>query len=153
MKKKSAILIGTEPEKMIRLQRYLDSLRELKVNVSVFRPVTRPRGRPRVLTGIIRYLTVALQVLLSRSDIYHFFNVPDVVGLSLIFKRGVKVYDVRAPWAAVLQETFGNSVVARFAEAVERIMTRKADYVVCVNDVLAKRAIGWGGKSVLSVGL
>ena len=133
---------------MIRLQRNLDSLKTLGVDVVVFNPVDRPRGRPRILKGIIRYLTITLQVLLAKADIYHFFNVPDVVGLPLILKRGVKVYDVRAPWAAVLQETFGPSLLTRFAEFIERFMTRKANHIVCVNNVLAKRAVRWGGSSV-----
>ena len=148
MKKKSVLLIGTEPDRMIRLQRTLDSLVKLGVNVRVFRAIDRPRGRPRILKGIIRYLTITLQILLAKADIYHFFNVPDNVGLPLLLKRGTLVYDVRAPWAAVLRETFGKSPLVVVAKMIERFMTRKADQVICVNRMLAQRAVTWGGKSV-----
>jgi glycosyltransferase involved in cell wall biosynthesis len=92
-----------------------------------------------------------LQVLFSRAEIYHFFNVPDSVGLPLLFKRGTIVYDVRSPWAAVLKETFGSSPLVWLARLIERYMTRKADHVVCVNRMLARRAVEWGAQSVLVI--
>ncbi len=148
MVKKRVLLIGTEPERMIRLQRVLQSMRKLGIDVRVLEPVTKPRGRPRILKGMIRYLTITFQILLARADIYHFFNVPDNVGLPLTLKRGTLVYDVRAPWAAVLRETFGKSPLIFLAKFIERFMTRKADHVVCVNRMLAERAVTWGARSV-----
>lgn len=151
MPRKRVLLIGTEPERMIRLQRVLRSMWILGVDVSVFEPARRPRGRPRILKGIIRYLTITFQILLARADIYHFFNVPDNVGIPLTLKRGTLIYDVRAPWAAVLRETFGGSPLIFMAKFIERFMTRKADHVVCVNRMLAERAVTWGAKSVTVV--
>lgn len=148
LKKKRVLLIGTEPGKMIRLGRIYESLVKLGVEVKVLRPSGAPRGRPRILKGVIRYLTIMCQVLFSRADIYHFFNVPDNVGLPLLLKRGILVYDVRSPWAAVLRETFGNSPLVTVAKMIEQFMTRKADYVVCVNKILAERAAAWGAQSV-----
>jgi len=151
VKKRSVLLIGTEPDRMIRLQRVHDSLISLGVNVSVFKPVDRPRGRPRILKGIVRYLVISLQLLLSRADIYHFFNVPDNVGMPLLLKRGTLVYDVRTPWAAVLEGTFGKSPLVIVARTIEKTMTRSADQVVCVNSMLAERAVSWGAKSVVVI--
>lgn len=147
--KKRVLLIGSEPRDMIRLRRTFDSLKELGADVRVFNPYTRPAGRPRILKGMIRYLLITLQVLLARADIYHFFNVPDVIGLPLVAKRGIVVYDVRSPWSAAIKETFGISPLSRLAKFMEWIMTRTADYVVAVNKPLARRARRLGGRRIL----
>jgi glycosyltransferase involved in cell wall biosynthesis len=146
--KKSVLLIGPEPERMIRLKRVHESLLDLGVNVKVLVPFKKPRGRPRILTGIIRYLTITLQVLLTKADIYHFFNIPDSIGLPLVVKQGTLVYDVRSPWAEVIEITFGRSPLVKIARLIERFLTVKSDYVVCVNRLLGVRAKKWGAKSV-----
>jgi glycosyltransferase involved in cell wall biosynthesis len=147
--KKRVLLIGNEPRDMIRLHRTYNSLKELGADVRIFEPFQVPRGKPRVIKGIIRYLLIILQVLLAKADIYHFFNVPDIIGLPLIVKRGVLVYDVRSPWSGAIEETFGNSSLAKFAEFIERLMTQSADFVVAVNKPLARRARHFGGKRIL----
>jgi glycosyltransferase involved in cell wall biosynthesis len=147
--KKRVLLIGSEPRDMIRLRRTYDSLKELGVDVRVFEPFQVPRGKPRVIKGVIRYLLITLQVLLTKADIYHFFNVPDIIGFPLIVKRGVLVYDVRSPWSGAIKETFGSSSLAKIAEFIERLMTQTADFVVAVNKPLAQRASHFGGKRIL----
>jgi glycosyltransferase involved in cell wall biosynthesis len=134
---------------MIRLRRTYESLKEMGVDVKVFNAYSKPSGRPRIIKGVIRYLVIMLQVLLTKADIYHFFNVPDVIGLPLIMKRGVVVYDVRSPWSGAIKETFGISPLAKVAGLVERLMTRTADYVVAVNRPLANRAKLFGGNRIL----
>ncbi|MHA1927808.1 MAG: glycosyltransferase [Candidatus Thorarchaeota archaeon] len=147
--KKSIILIGSEPRDMTRLRRTYDSLKEMGANVKIFNAYHEPSGPPRIVKGAIRYFVIMLQVLLTKADIYHFFNVPDVIGLPLIMKRGVVVYDVRSPWSAAIKETFGISSLTMIAGIIERFMTRTADIVVAVNRPLALRAKRFGGKRVL----
>ncbi|MFW9786849.1 MAG: glycosyltransferase [Candidatus Thorarchaeota archaeon] len=147
--KKRVLLIGNEPRDMIRLRRTYGSLKEIGVDVKVFNPYRKPSGQPRIIKGAIRYLVITLQVLLTRADIYHFFNVPDIIGLPLIAKRGVVVYDVRSPWSGAIKETFGIAPLAKIAGLMERLMTRTADYVVAVNRPLAERARLFGGKRIL----
>jgi glycosyltransferase involved in cell wall biosynthesis len=145
------ILIGNEPELMTRLVRTFASLKELGVDVSIFHPITRPRGRPRLLKGMVRFLVNAFQVALTRADIYHFFNVPDIIGLPLLFKRGTLVYDVRSPWSASILETFGSRLLSKLARFTEQVMTRGADLVLSVNIPLAKRARLHGARRVIVV--
>lgn len=142
------LLIGTEPERMTRLRRTYDSLNRLGLTVTVFQPYKEPRGYPRILTGIVRYLLILLQLLLARADIYHFFNVPDVVGLPLLFKKGAMVYDVRSPWFSSVKETLGSSFLSGLAGLIERFMTIKAHYVLTANTPLAERARRWGSTRV-----
>ena len=148
MSKKKVLLIGAEPERMIRLRRTYDSLIGMNIQVRVLNPSRSPRGSPRILKGIVRYLMITLQVLFTKADIYHFFNVPDIIGLPLALKRGVVIYDIRAPWAISLEETFGKSPLVKIAEAIERLMIRFANRILCVNSLLAQRAYDLGARTV-----
>lgn len=151
MKGRRVILIGNEPELMTRLARTFASLRELGVDVSIFHPIAKPRGKPRLLKGLVRFLVNAFQVALTQADIYHFFNVPDIIGIPLLFKRGILVYDVRSPWSASILETFGSGLLSKLALFIEQAMTRGADLVLSVNVPLAKRARLHGAKRVIVV--
>lgn len=136
---------------MTRLRRVYKSLRELGADVVVLNPYTRPSGKPRLLKGVVRYLLITLQVLLARAHIYHFFNVPDIIGLPLLLKRGVLVYDLRSPWSASIIETFHSRPLSKIAEFSEKAMVRNADLVISVNLPLAKRARLFGAKKVTVV--
>lgn len=136
---------------MTRLRRVYRSLRELGADVVVLKPYTCPSGKPRLLKGVVRYLLIALQVLLARAHIYHFFNVPDIIGLPLLLKRGVLVYDLRSPWSASIIETFHSRPLSMIAELSEKAMVREADLVISVNLPLAKRARLFGAKKVIVV--
>jgi glycosyltransferase involved in cell wall biosynthesis len=101
--------------------------------------------------GIVRYLTLLLQVALSRADVYHVFNVPDVIGLPLLLKRGTVIYDVRSPWFSSIKESLGNSALSRIGGYIEWIMTRGADIVLAANYPIAHRAHRWGARRITMV--
>jgi glycosyltransferase involved in cell wall biosynthesis len=145
------MLIGNKPELMTRLRRTFVSLKKLGVDISIFCPIDRPRGNPRLLKGVIRFLVNALQVVFTQADIYHFFNIPDIIGIPLLFKRGVLIYDVRSPWAASVRGTFGSRPLSKIAQFVETALTRGADLVLSVNVPLATRARRFGAKRVVVV--
>ncbi|MGY5852870.1 MAG: glycosyltransferase [Candidatus Thorarchaeota archaeon] len=147
------VLIGSEPEKMTRLRRTYSSLKKLGVNVSVFNPYDAPRGSPRLITGIVRYLLVMLQIAMTRADIYHIYNIPDIIGLPLVLKRGKIVYDVRSPWFSSIKESkfSGSNIFSKFAKLIEFLMTRASNLVLTANYPLAKRAYRWGARKVTMV--
>ncbi|MEM4735363.1 MAG: glycosyltransferase [Candidatus Thorarchaeota archaeon] len=145
------VLVGSEPERMTRLRRTYSSLRSLGIDVSVLNPYSVPRGRPRLLTALVRYLLIMVQLVLLRADVYHLYNVPDLIGLPLLLKRGMLVYDVRSPWFSTVRESLGGDILWRFAETVEWMLTRRADYVVTANTPLAMRARRWGARRVMVV--
>lgn len=148
---KTVLLIGSQPERMTRLKRTFKSLKKLGIDVRVMQPYTKPDGRPRIIKGIIRYLVLLIQVAISKADIYHFFNVPDVIGLPLIVKRGIVIYDVRSPWFSSLKESLGNSFLSRIGGIIEHIMTRTADVVLAANYPIAHRAHRWGARRITMV--
>jgi glycosyltransferase involved in cell wall biosynthesis len=103
------------------------------------------------MKGIVRYLTLLLQVALTKADIYHVFNVPDVIGLPLLFKRGTVVYDIRSPWFSSIKESLGNSFLSRIGGYIEWIMTRGSDLVLTANYPLAHRAHRWGARRITMI--
>ncbi|MFW9813514.1 MAG: glycosyltransferase, partial [Candidatus Thorarchaeota archaeon] len=151
MQPKRVLLIGSLPERMTRLRRTFTSLKELGVDVKIFSPYRNPRGRPRILKGVIRYLVLTLQIALSKSDIYHFYNVPDITGFPLVLKRGVFVYDVRSPWFSSIKESLGSTVLSKLALVFEYLLTKAADFVITANYPLADRAKRWGASNVVMV--
>ncbi len=148
---KTVLLIGSQPERMTRLKRTFTSLKELGVDVKIMRPYKKPDGRPRILKGIIRYLVLLVQVAISKADVYHFFNVPDVIGFPLLLKRGTMIYDVRSPWFSSIQESLGNTILSRLAVYIEFFMTRGANIVLTANYPLAYRAYRWGSRRITMV--
>ena len=139
------LLIGPEPDKMPRLKMTYKSLKSLGHDVKVFAPFER-KGNT-----VMRYLANMVKLLFERSENYHYFNIPDVIGLPLLLKRGRLIYDVRSPWKEVMQDSTGNKYLAKFAEIVERIFCLKADAVVSANPLLAERAKSYGAKEVVNV--
>jgi len=139
------LLIGPEPDKMPRLKMTYKSLKSLGHDVKVFAPFVR-KGNT-----IMRYLANMVKLLFERSDNYHYFNIPDVIGLPLLLKWGRLIYDVRSPWKEVMQDSTGNRYLAKFAEIVERIFCLKADMVVSANPLLRERAESFGADLVINV--
>jgi glycosyltransferase involved in cell wall biosynthesis len=140
--KDKILLIGAEPDKMPRLKLVYKSLKSLGYNVEVFAPFQR-RGN-----SIMRYLANMTKLLFERADVYHFFNIPDVIGLPLLIKRGKLVYDVRSPWKEVVYDSTKNKYIAKIAEMIERMFCRKADSVIAVNPLLWERALSYGAYDV-----
>ncbi|MHA1422386.1 MAG: glycosyltransferase [Candidatus Thorarchaeota archaeon] len=151
MPSKRVLIIGSQPERMTRLRRSFASMKKLGVDVKIMSPYRAPRGRPRILKGIIRYLVLTLQIALSKADIYHFFNVPDIIGLPLAWKRKVFVYDVRSPWFSSIKESLGNNFLSRLALVIEYLLTKNADFVVTANYPMAERAKRWGASKVVMI--
>ena len=148
---KKILLIGSQPDKMTRLQRTYWSLKKLGFDVEVMHPYTKPDGAPRTLKGIIRYLILLIQVAISKADIYHFFNVPDIIGLPLLLKRGKFIFDIRTPWFSAIKESLDNSFLSKVAKIIEYVMTRGADVVLSANYLIAYRAYQLGARRITMV--
>jgi len=139
------LLIGAEPDRMPRLKLVYKSLRSLGYDVKVFAPFER-KGN-----SIMRYLANMIKLFFERADVYHFFNIPDVIGLPLLFKRGTLIYDVRSPWKEVVYDTTKNKYYAKIADIIEHIFCRKADHVTTVNPLLWERALTYGALDVWTI--
>jgi len=151
MTRKRVLLIGSQPQRMTRLRRTFRSLKELGVDVRIMLPMKKPDGRPRILKGIVRYLVLTLQIALAKADIYHFYNVPDVIGFPLVWKRGVFIYDVRSPWFSSIKESLGSNFLSKTAEIMERILTMSADIVIGANYPLVDRAKRWKARRTIMI--
>jgi len=145
MKNKKILLVGAEPDKMPRLKLVYKSLRSLGYDVKVFAPFAR-KGN-----SIMRYLANMTKLFFERADIYHFFNIPDVIGLPLLFKRGTLIYDVRSPWKEEVYDTTNNKFIAKIAGIIEHIFCIKANHVIAANPLLWERALDFGSYDVWTI--
>lgn len=139
------LLIGAEPDRMPRLKLMYKCLRTLGHDVKVFAPFQK-RG-----SSFARYLANMVKLLFERADEYHFFNIPDIIGLPLLFKRGRLIYDIRSPWREIVFESTKNKIFSRIAELIERIFCLKADVVISSNPLLGERAISFGARETTNV--
>ncbi len=151
----SVVLVGIEPEKMMRLWKVYETLRREGYRVFVLSPRLKFKLKGfigRILSGFFRYLAFFLQVIFIRARVVHFFNVPDFPGLAVLLKKrfaDVKfIYDVRSPWSDEVLYFTRVKFLWFLARLMERILVRGADVVVAVNEPLAKRAKRWGAKQV-----
>ena len=149
------LLFGSEPEKMTRLRYIYESLAKHGIKAEILMPKSNFRcsGKlGRILSGLIRYLTLTVQLLIAKADIIHYFNIPDIPGIIILLKklftRTVVIYDVRSPWGLELENTFHFKLLKYLAETMERLMTVRSDLVLAVNTPLAVRALRWGAKRV-----
>jgi glycosyltransferase involved in cell wall biosynthesis len=139
------MLVGAEPDKMPRLKLVYKSLKSLGHDVKIFAPFQKNGN------SIMRYLANMVKLFFEKSDEYHFFNIPDVIGLPLLFKRGRLVYDVRSPWEEGVMDAKKNKILAKIAGVIERLFCLKADMVVSANPLLAKRARMFGARKTVNV--
>jgi len=138
------LLIGAEPKKMPRLKLIQKCLLDLGYEVEVFNASKNKRT-------IVRYIINMFKLLFKRAETYHFFNIPDVIGLPLLLKRGRLVYDIRSPWQEIILEATGNEKASRFAGWVERQFCKRADVIITANPLLRERAIAMGAKDAVIV--
>ena len=134
------LLVGAEPERMPRLKLVQKCLVDLGCEVEIFKAAKHERR------AVVRYLINMFKLLFKRADVYHFFNIPDVIGLPLLLKRGKLVYDIRSPWAEVMHDTTKSNRLSKFAGYVERLFCRHADVVIAANPLLQQRAVEFGAK-------
>ena len=146
MKNNTILLVGSEPSAMPRLKLIYKCLVLSGFNVKVFSSFEKGRSRFGKIGSIIRYLSNMIKLFFERADVYHFFNIPDVLGLPLLLKRGVFVYDVRSPWKEEVYDTTKNRFLSKIAGFIERVFCIKADVVIAANPLLAQRSILFGAK-------
>lgn len=143
--KKKLLLIGAEPDRMPRLQllkNILDTL--LDVDVEVFKAVRR-FGFGKI-GSVLRYIGNIIKLIFARADYYYFLNIPDIIGIPLLYKSGVLVYDSRSPWKEVLIES-GHKRLARLAGWIEQQFCKYADIITAPNQLLLDRAYELGKRN------
>jgi len=144
-------LIHSEPERLPRIQLEHQSLKKAGYDTYILSPRLRSRFRPRSLSAGLRYGGLMIQEFFERPDVYHVESIPDVLGLAPIIKRAKLVFDVRSPWADEIEVFQGSGITSKLARRIEKYVTRHADIVLVVNEVLGMRAKEWGAKKVFVV--
>ena len=131
------LLASTEPA--TRLWRVYSSIRK-KYTVSVLDPILKVRQTKRfgkVTSAALRWPPYSMQILLSKSNILHFFDSPNFVAIPVIYKKYDFVFDYRAFFSETLNVDFRS--LANAAIWVEGKLVKRADVILTVNDILAER--------------
>ena len=91
------LIVGLEPERMVRLKAVVKSLKRLGLTPVVLKPV-EVRFKPRLIGKLLKYIVVAFKLFIADFKVVHGFNVPDVILMPVLLKKCVFIYDVRSPW-------------------------------------------------------
>lgn len=134
---KKLLLVGAEPEKMPRLQMWIKLLENSEFDVEVFKAVRR-LGFGK-LGSLLRYVMNIIKLIFAKADYYLFFNIPDIMGIPLLYKSGMLIYDSRSPWEEVMIES-GHKKLSRFAGFIEKQFCKYADIISAPNELLLNRA-------------
>jgi glycosyltransferase involved in cell wall biosynthesis len=128
-------LASTEPA--TRLFRVLNSLQK-KYDASVLDPMLKAQKSKlfgKVISAALRWPLYSLQILLTNSDILHFFDSPNFVAIPMIHKKCKFVFDYRTFFSEKLGTDFPPLVNAAYW--VEGKLVKRADVILTVNDILA----------------
>jgi glycosyltransferase involved in cell wall biosynthesis len=125
------LYVALDPLKYPRIKKLAQTFRkhegiDFEVMIPKFRVVYRGGKVGRLLVAIINYLTVLLQILLSRADVFMVANCPDILVSPLALRRKRYIFEYRSPWAIEVQDEFGSGPWVRFTAFIERFALQHA---------------------------
>jgi glycosyltransferase involved in cell wall biosynthesis len=143
------LYVALEPLKYPRIKKLATSFRkrqivDFDVMIPKFRYVWRGHKIGRLLIAIINYITILLQILVARADLFWVANCPDVLVLPLILRRKRYILEYRSPWAIEVEDEFGSGPWVSLTSFFERFALRNAWIITLTTSKLVKRVKGYG---------
>ena len=104
----------------------------------------------RVMSAIINYVMIILQIFFAKSDIFWVANCPDILVLPLVLRRKRYILEYRSPWSVDVEREFGHGPWIRWAAMVENFALRHASLVTLTTSRLMVKVKNFG-KSVFVI--
>lgn len=83
----------------------------------------------RVMSAIINYVAVILQIFFVKSDIFWVANSPDILVFPLVLRRKRYILEYRSLWSIEVEREFGCGPWVRLAAIVENFALKNASLV------------------------
>jgi glycosyltransferase involved in cell wall biosynthesis len=143
------LYIALDPLKYPRIKKLARTFQkheniDFDVMIPKFRVVYRGGRIGRFLMAVINYLTVLLQILFSRADLFMVANCPDILVFPLALRRRRYVFEYRSPWAIEVEDEFGSGPWVRFTAFIERFALQHAWIITLTTSRLLVRVKMYG---------
>jgi len=143
------LYIALDPLKYPRIKKLARTFQkheniDFDVMIPKFRVVYRGGRIGRFVMAVINYLTVLLQILFSRADLFMVANCPDILVFPLALRRRRYVFEYRSPWAIEVEDEFGSGPWVRFTAFIERFALQHAWIITLTTSRLLVRVKGYG---------
>jgi len=93
----------------------------------------------RVMSAIINYVMIILQIFFVKSDIFWVANCPDVLVLPLVLRRKRYILEYRSPWSIEVENEFGHGPWVRLSAVVENFALKHAVFITLTTSRLVGR--------------
>jgi glycosyltransferase involved in cell wall biosynthesis len=143
------LYIALDPLKYPRIKKLAGTFQKYEsigfdVMIPKFRVVYRGSSIGRFMMAIINYLTVLLQILFARADVFMVANCPDILVFPLALRRKQYIFEYRSPWAIEVEDEFGSGPWVRIAAFIERLALQHAWIITLTTSKLLVRVKGYG---------
>jgi glycosyltransferase involved in cell wall biosynthesis/ubiquinone/menaquinone biosynthesis C-methylase UbiE len=98
----------------------------------------------RVMSAIINYVTIILQIFFVKSDIFWVANSPDILVLPLVLRRKRYILEYRSPWHIEVEREFGRGPWVRLAAIIENFALKNASLITLTTSKIKVKIKNFG---------
>ncbi len=140
--------VASDPLRYPRVRKIAYTLRKrpdikFQVLIPKIRLVWRGNVVKRIISGLINYLVIIIQIFFAKSDIFWVANSPDILALPLILRRKRYILEYRSPWSIEVKLEFKGGPLIWFASLVERFVLKNAWIITLTTSRLFVRVKGY----------
>ena len=126
--------IASDPLKYPRVKKIAYTLKkrpdiQFHVMIPKIRLVWHGTKIKRVISAIINYVAIILQIFFVKSDIFWVTNSPDILVFPLVLRRKRYILEYRSPWSIEVEREFGCGPWVRLVAIVENFALKNASLV------------------------
>lgn len=137
------LYIALDPRKYPRIRKIAYTLRKYKVDFRVMIPIIRIEwGKSKVarlVSAIINYVLVLLQILFVQGDVLWVANCPDILAFPLVLRKRDYILDYRSPWSLEVEREFGKGALCYVSALIEDLVLRHAKVITLTTSKLVVR--------------
>lgn len=142
------VYIAFDPLKYPRIKKIAYTLRKYGIQFGVMIPsfkVIWSKGLiGRVLSAMVNYVAVLLQILFVKGDIFWVANCPDILVWPFLLRGKEYILEYRSPWSIEVKEEFGEGPWSRIAYIIENTALSHAKAVTLTTSKLRVKVEPYG---------
>ncbi len=138
------LYIALEPYRYTRIPKLFHTLHQepdidFQVMIPWIRLLWRKNRLTRIVASVLNYVSIMLQISLTRADVAWVANCPDVLALPLALAGRRYVLEYRSPWPLEVQGEFGGGPWVRVSSIFERVALRYASAITLTTSRMEQR--------------
>ncbi|MEM1557830.1 MAG: glycosyltransferase [Thermoproteota archaeon] len=141
--------VALEPLKYPRIRKIAHTLKnyhgiEFSIMIPKVRVLLVGGIIKRILSALINYIAIILQIFFTKSDVFWVANCPDILVVPLVLRRKRYILEYRSPWAIEVTEEFGEGPWFYISRFFEQLALKHAWIITLTTSKLYERVKGFG---------